>query len=81
MILVGVSKAGSTVFWHHEGEVTKSGEQHRVHPAQLAALIILISGAPLMSLFAGPLSEYAMGAATQLHDFNNNIKVILLGGQ
>jgi multicomponent K+:H+ antiporter subunit D len=45
------------------------------------ALIILISGAPLMSVFAGPLSEYAIGAATQLHDFNNNINLILSGGE
>jgi len=35
----------------------------------------------LMSIFAGPLSEYAIGAATQLHDFNSNIKVILSGGK
>lgn len=80
-ILIGVSKAGSTVFWHHQGKATESAGQERVHPAQLVALIILISGAPLMSIFAGPLSEYAMGAAIQLHDFNSNIKVILLGGQ
>ena len=80
-ILIGVSKAGSTVFWHHQGKVTESVAQERVHPMQLVALIILISGAPLMSIFAGPLSEYALGAATQLHDFNYNIKVVLSGGQ
>jgi len=80
-ILIGVSKAGSTVFWHHQGKVTETVAQERVHPMQLVALLILISGAPLMSIFAGPLSEYALGAATQLHDFNYNIKVILSGGQ
>ncbi|WP_019025725.1 monovalent cation/H+ antiporter subunit D [Colwellia piezophila] len=85
-ILLAVSKAGSTIFWHHqvsliEGEVSQSPNKIRVHPAQLAALIILIAAAPLMTIFAGPLSEYAIGAATQLHDFNNNIKIILSGGQ
>ncbi len=79
-ILLAVSKAGSTVFWHHHGKVDQSTEQIRVHPAQLVALIILLSGAPLMSVFAGPLSEYAIGAANQLHDFDNNINVILSGG-
>lgn len=79
VILFGISKAGSTVFWHHQSKVTEIVEQERVHPLQLAALIILISGAPLMTVFAGPLSEYAIGAATQLHDFNNNINVILSG--
>jgi len=78
-VLIAVSKAGSTVFWHHHGKATDSVEENLVHPAQLAALIILVSAAPLMSVFAGPLSEYAIGAATQLHDFNNNIKIILSG--
>jgi multicomponent K+:H+ antiporter subunit D len=88
-ILLGVSKAGSTVFWHHQSsvqsgfqsKVTQNPEQERVHPAQLVALIILISGAPLMTVFAGSLSEYAIDAATQLHDFDSNISVILSGGQ
>ncbi len=78
-VLVSVAKAGSTIFWHHQDEVTQSFEQQRVHPLQLAALITLLSCAPLMSVFAGPLSEYATGAATQLHDFNNNINLILSG--
>jgi len=85
-ILFAVAKAGSTVFWHHqtkisEQRVAERAKQERVHPAQLVALIILVASAPLMSIFAGPLSEYAIGAATQLHDFNNNIKTILPGGQ
>jgi multicomponent K+:H+ antiporter subunit D len=80
-ILVGVSKAGSTVFWHHQSQEIESAVQERVHPVQLVALIFLLSGGPLMSIFAGPLSEYAIGAATQLHDFNHNINVILSGGQ
>lgn len=82
-ILLAVSKAGSTIFWHHQDKekVVERARQERVHPAQLVALIILISGAPLMSVFAGPLSEYAIGAATQLHDFNNNLNLILSGGQ
>lgn len=80
-ILFGVTKAGSTVFWHHQSKVSEDSGQERVHPLQLVALIILISGAPLMTIFAGPLSEYVIGAATQLHDFKNNINVILSGGQ
>ncbi|GHE85768.1 monovalent cation/H+ antiporter subunit D [Thalassotalea profundi] len=89
-VLFAVSKAGSTVFWHHqtkfEGKVTDNRsperiQQERVQPAELAALLILIVSAPLMSIFAGPLSEYAIDAATQLHDFNNNINIILSGDQ
>ena len=80
-ILVSVSKAGSTVFWHQQGKIIDNAEQKRIHPAQLAALIMLTASAPLLSLFAGSLSEYAIGAATQLHDVNSNINLILSGGQ
>lgn len=79
-ILLGVAKAGSTVFWHHHGNAIEGIEQTRVHPAQLVALLILVTVAPLMTIFAGPLSEYAIGAAAQLHDFNSNINIILRGG-
>lgn len=83
-ILFAVSKAGSTIFWHHQDSLIEDNvadvlAPSRVHPAQVIALIILVCAAPLMSIFAGPLSEYATGAATQLHDFNNNINVILSG--
>jgi len=81
VILVSVSKAGSTVFWHHQGKLSENTERKSVHPAQMAALLILVSTAPLMSLFAGPLSEYAIGAANQLHDFNHTIQTINPGGK
>jgi multicomponent K+:H+ antiporter subunit D len=85
-ILFAVAKAGSTVFWHHQESSTKDeevqcSESKRVHPAQITALFILLSAAPLMSAFAGPLTEYAIEAATQLHNFNSNINLILSGGQ
>lgn len=78
-ILVSVAKAGSTVFWHHQGEVIENTGSSRVHPAQMAALIMLTASAPLLSIFAGPLSEYALDAASQLHDVSSHIKLILVG--
>lgn len=80
-ILVGVSKAGSTLFWHHQNQASDNTKQKRVHSTQLIALLILVAAAPLMSIFAGPLSEYAIEAATQLHDYHSNINVVLSGGQ
>ncbi len=80
-ILFCVSKAGSTLFWHHHGKSVKTSEQSRVHPAQLIALLILVVCAPLMSIFAGPLSDYATAAAFELHDVNASIKLIITGGQ
>lgn len=80
-ILIRVSKTGSTVFWHHIANIADPAFQKRVHPAQLVALLMLIATPVLMSVFAGPLSEYSIGAATQLHDFNSNVKTILVGEQ
>ncbi|GAA6172998.1 monovalent cation/H+ antiporter subunit D [Colwellia sp. KU-HH00111] len=80
-VLVGVTKAGVTLFWRHQNTVLANNEQQGVNLPQIIALLILIVAAPLMSIFAGPLSEYALGAASQLHDFNDNIDMILSGGQ
>jgi multicomponent K+:H+ antiporter subunit D len=79
-VLLSVAKAGSTVFWHHNGKEADNVKANLVHPAQAVALIILVSASPLMTIFAGPLSEYAIDAATQLHNFNSNINLILSGG-
>jgi multicomponent K+:H+ antiporter subunit D len=79
-ILVRLSKAGGKLFWEHNPEVN-SVNRERVQPVQFVALLMLISVAPLMSIFAGTLTEYAIGAATQLHDFNGHIELILPGGQ
>lgn len=84
-VLVAVTKAGSTVFWNHSNTQkdikAESVKPKLVTPMQLVAIIILISSAPLMSIFAGSLSEYSQSAATQLHDFNHNVNVILSGGK
>lgn len=79
-VLLSVTKAGSTVFWHHQEDAGVIKESQRVQPRQLVALIILVMATPLMSIFAGPLSDYAISAATQLHDVNGNINVALSGG-
>ncbi|QBG37397.1 monovalent cation/H+ antiporter subunit D [Litorilituus sediminis] len=79
-VLLSVSKAGSTVFWHHQEDAVIIKKAHRVKSIQLVALITLIMAAPLMSIFAGPLSDYAIGAATQLHDVTSNINSVLSGG-
>jgi len=80
-VLVAVAKAGSTVFWHHSSTAEQCGQQAKVTKPELASLIILIAAAPLMSIFSGPLTEYAYSAANQLHNFNNSINAVLGGAQ
>lgn len=79
LVLVAIAKAGSTVFWHHQENHTQSDGANKVPTTQLVAIILLVSSGPLMSIFAEPLSTYSLEAATQLHDFNNNVRVILSG--
>lgn len=79
-VLVSVSKAGSTVFWHHTGKVdTQSAE--KAHPAQIIAILTLITCAPLMVIFAGPLTDYALSAADSLHDFSSMTNTVLKGAK
>ncbi|MYL22679.1 monovalent cation/H+ antiporter subunit D [Vreelandella massiliensis] len=63
--LIALSRAGSTLFWRsHRGNV--SG---KVLPRQhWFAVIWLLSAAPLMVVFAGPVSDYTQATAAQLED-------------
>lgn len=79
-VLIAVSKAGTTIFWKHRHGDTVMIEKECIHPMQLVALVMLVITTPLMSIFSGPLSDYVMGAATQLHDVNSHIKLILTRG-
>ncbi|APX94887.1 monovalent cation/H+ antiporter subunit D [Halomonas sp. 1513] len=61
--LIALSRAGSVLFWaSHQG---KPGTQ-RVRPAQLAGVLWLLAALPLLTLFAGPVSDYADATAAQL---------------
>ncbi|WP_440055441.1 monovalent cation/H+ antiporter subunit D [Pseudoalteromonas sp. T1lg65] len=77
-VLVSVSKAGSTVFWHHTGKAESTSDE-RVHPAQIIAVLSLVLCAPMMVIFAGQLTDYAMSAATSLHDFSDMTSKVLGG--
>ncbi|NOU52474.1 monovalent cation/H+ antiporter subunit D [Pseudoalteromonas sp. JBTF-M23] len=81
-VLLSLSKTGSTLFWHNTtAKTADAAEQNRVHPAQYCALVMLLIASPLMVIFAGPLTEYALMTATELHNFANNLSVVLEGAQ
>ena len=61
--MIALSRAGSVLFWaSHQG---KPGNQ-RVRPAQLAGVLWLLAALPLLTIFAGPVSDYAEATAVQL---------------
>jgi len=72
--LIALSRAGSTLFWDLAG----APQDHiRAHPAQLAAVLLLLASPVLLSLFAGPVTDLVIATAQQLHDVNGQIRGVL----
>ena len=76
-LLVGISKAGCTVFWHHLNKTQDNAEPVKAHKFQIVSVFIVLMGAPLLVVFAGDMSNYAIEAAKQLHDFSANTLAVL----
>ncbi len=74
MVLIGLSRAGSTLFWRVTG--SESGGDKAL-PLQVFAVAILLLASPLMVIFAGPLTELSVSAAVQLQDVSQTISTIL----
>lgn len=74
MVLVGMVRAGSTLFWRVSGN-QKSEE--KVLPLQLFAVCWLLSASVVMMIFAGPLTGLSFAAAEQLSDVISKIQRIL----
>lgn len=67
--LIAFSRAGTALFWHLSD--SKPGTD-TAHPVQWLAIILLLSAAPLLSVFAGPVTEYTQKAADDVlnsHEF------------
>lgn len=67
LTLVGLARAGSILFWHVREDLpacTLSGASPRL----LGATALLLALTLMMSVFAGPVQEYAAAAAAQLGD-------------
>lgn len=74
MVLVGLSRAGSTLFWRVTG--TQTAEE-RALPLQVFAVVWLLSASVFMMVFAGPLTAMSFDGATQLLDVMQKIRTIL----
>ncbi|CAM5213247.1 monovalent cation/H+ antiporter subunit D [Alishewanella longhuensis] len=74
MVLIGLSRAGSTLFWRVSG-MQKADE--RALPLQVFAVFWLLSASILMMVFAGPLTNLSFAGASQLGDVINTIRTIL----
>ena len=75
--LVAFSRAGSTLFWRSNGKPDSSKASAT---RKFVAVGILLSAAPLMSLFAGPITQYTDATVEQLQAFEHDPTQIMAKG-
>lgn len=75
--LIAFSRAGSTLFWR---VAETSNVAQRSEPIKYFAIWILLAGAPLLALFAGPITAYTDAAAQQLLAISADPSLLLPGG-
>jgi multicomponent K+:H+ antiporter subunit D len=63
LLLIGLSRAGSILFWQVSGVDPQAALAGR---RRSTALMLLVLASPLLSLFAGPVSSWCLSAALQL---------------
>lgn len=64
VVLVSLSRAGSTLFWRYSGD---NDSQDRLSPLKLGAVYLLLAASPLLVVFGGPVTEFTQAAAEELH--------------
>lgn len=57
-------RAGTTIFWRVQGAAHQTAP---ARPLQLLAAMLLLAMSPAMVIFGGPLTEFTLAAAEQLH--------------
>ncbi|MGO3299759.1 MAG: monovalent cation/H+ antiporter subunit D [Pseudoalteromonas sp.] len=80
-LLVALSRAGTGLFWDRTQKGGDALEGANAHPLQVVAIISLLACSPLMVGFAGPISDYMLATAVQLHDISGGINNVLNRGQ
>ncbi|EAQ64094.1 NADH dehydrogenase subunit N [Marinomonas sp. MED121] len=73
--LVAFSRATSKLFWKSPN--TKNTTLEKAHPYEVTAIVLLILGAPLLVLFGGPMTEYVIQAAADLHNMDVSVYPLL----
>ncbi|HPN09241.1 MAG TPA: monovalent cation/H+ antiporter subunit D [Syntrophales bacterium] len=63
LILIALSRAGSTLFWRQTETAAPGGTPD---PVRLGAAVLLLAAAPILVIGAGPILAYLDGAAGQL---------------
>ena len=80
VLLVALSRAGTTMFWERKDKKNENTDGENAHPLQVIIIVSLLACSPLMVIFGGPITDYMLGAAAQLHDISGGINAVIRGG-
>lgn len=80
-LLIALAKAGTSLFWDRKYKDNEALEGLEAQPVKVIAVIGLLICLPLMVIYAGPLSDYMINTAAQLHDIDGGVRAVLGGGQ
>jgi len=75
--LITFSRAGTTLFWRHNGSVAAEAEPAKTSEIMSVALLLLAS--PVLVLFGGDITEFTQEAASYLHDIRFSAYALLPG--
>ncbi|EWH11542.1 monovalent cation/H+ antiporter subunit D [Catenovulum agarivorans DS-2] len=67
LILVGVTRAGSIVFWQNTSKDIDKIDVKPIHKFKVWAVYILAGVSPFMVIFAKPITDFCLQAAMQIH--------------
>ena len=77
MTLIGLSRAGTNLFWHLSGN--KPGTE-RAQPIQVVAIVFLLSASPMLVIFGGSVTDFAASAAQQMKAVYPSVQQAIEGG-
>ncbi len=67
VLILGFARAGSTLFWKsYAGDQTP--EDHDAEPLAFAAVFLLMAALAVLTILAGPVTDWLSETARQLHD-------------
>jgi multicomponent K+:H+ antiporter subunit D len=75
--LITFSRAGTTLFWRHNGSLAAEAEPAKITEIMSVALLLLAS--PILVLFGGDITEFTQQAAHYLHDIQSSAYALLPG--
>ena len=80
--VIGLARAGSTLFWKPVASEQPAPSQRRINPAEAAPAAFLLVLLGLLTIAAGPVTAYTEAASRQIFDSADYIRAVLpsLGG-